>query len=220
MGIAYDGGALCHAVTYGIVETNLVQEFLHLRVEGGSSKDNFLKLAAKGVGELRAELLLNGGAQDGDAPVVLGFVNERLELTLVHFLHYQRHCYDDVRMDVLECLHDDFGAGDAGQEVHVHAYCHLKQEFEHHAVHVGRWQHAHNVHPRLQHGAGVLCGKLYIGIEGPVGQHYALGEARRSGSIVDYGKFLCGIFIIIEVLLAEGIGIALAEFLIKMLPHV
>ena len=58
--------------------------------------------------------------------------------------------------------------------MYVHADSHLKQEFEHHAVHMGRRQHAHHIHSGLEHGAGVLCGKLDVGIKSPVGQHDAL----------------------------------------------
>ena len=113
VGIAYNGGALSHTVAHGIVEANLVEEFLHLRIEGGAAKDHLLKLTAEGIGEFCAELLLNGGTKDGDAPVELCLVDERLELALVHLLHHQRHCNDDIRVDLLEGLHYDLGAGDA-----------------------------------------------------------------------------------------------------------
>ena len=219
MGVADDGGALRHAISYRIVEADLVQEFLHLRIEGGAAQDNLLELAAEGVGEFRAELLLNHFVQHGDMPIILGLVNEGLELALVHLLHHQRNRDDDVRMHLAESLHDNLGAGNAAQEMHMHAYGHLKEELEHHPVHMGRREHGHHVHPGLQHGAGILGGELDVGVEGPVRNHDTLGKTGSAGGIVDDGQLFGAVLVIIEVLRLEVIGITVAELLVQMFAH-
>ena len=104
--------------------------------------------------------------------------------------------------------------------MHVHADGHLEEELEHHAVHVGRGQHGHHVHARLEHGAGVLGGELNVGVQGPVRKHHALGETGSAGSIVDDGQFIGRILIVIEVLRLKVVGIALAEFLVQVLPDI
>ena len=220
MGVADDGGAFRHTVTYGVVEANLVQELLYLGVEGGAAQDHFLELATEGVGKFRAELLLNHLVQHRDAAIVFGLVHQGLELALVHLLHDQGHSDDDVRMDLAEGLHDDFGAGNAAQEVHVHTDGHLKEELEHHTVHMGRRKHGDHVHTGFEHGAGILGGELYVGVDGAVRNHDTLGEAGSTGGVVNDGQLFGTVFVIMKIFRAEAVGIPLAEFLVQVLTHV
>ena len=217
MGVADDGGAFRHAIAHRVVEADGMQEFLHLRIEGGAAQDDLLELVAEGMGEFRAELLLDLRTQDRNAAIILSLVHKGLELALVHLLYHQRHGDDDVRMNLAERLHDNLGRRHAAEKMHMHADGHLEQELEHHAVHVGRRQHGDHVHAGLEHGAGILPRELDVGVQGTVRNHDTLGESGRTGSIVDDGQFLCAVLIIIQVLRLKVVGISVAEFLVQVL---
>ena len=68
-------------------------------------------------------------------------------------------------------------------------------------------------------GLGSLTGKTDVGIKSTVRQHYALREARCAGSIIDKGKFLGGIFVIVKVLGLESLWIEAFERRGKLLTR-
>ena len=127
---------------------------------------------------------------------------------------------DDVGMDLGEGLHDDLRAGDAAQEMHVHAAGHLVEELEHHAVHVGRREHGHALHAGFQHRAGIVLREVDVGVQGPVRDHHALGEAGGTGGIINKRQLLGAVRVVIQVFGTEVVGIFLAEGLVQVLTYV
>ena len=197
LGVGDDRGALRHAVADGEGEVDLAHELLDLRVEGGAAEDHLLEAAAEGVDQAVADLLADHLVHDGDAHQRLVTVHHGLDLGFVHLLEDQRHGDDHVGMDLGEGLHDHLRARGARQEVHVRADGHLEEELEHHAVHVGGRQHRDHLrlagHLRLGH----LAGEADVAPQRAVREHDALGEAGGAGSVVDHGKFLGLVLIII-----------------------
>ena len=64
--VTNDRSALCHAITDGVGETNLVQEVFHLLVEGCPSDDALVEVATERGIELVADLPVHHLLEDGD----------------------------------------------------------------------------------------------------------------------------------------------------------
>ena len=207
-----DGAAFGHAVAYGEGEVNLAQEGLNLGIEGGAAKDDLLETAAEGGDEPVAYLLLYGLCKQRHVHHGLGAVGDRLELGLVDLFHDEGHGDDYVRMNLLEGLHYDLGARHTGQEVHMGTDDHLVYQFEHQTVHMGGREHGHHFRCAGHLGLGEI-GEVDIGVERPVGQHDAFGEAGSAGCIIDQGQLLGAVLIVIDVLRLEAFGVFLVESL-------
>ncbi len=139
MGVGDDRRALGHAVADRVGEVYVPEEFLYLLVEGCPAHDDLYEVAAEGVHEFSADLFLDHLVDDRhlEQGPDSTFLHNLLDLGLVDFLDDERHGYDYVRFDFGQCLHDDLRTRNPGKEVDVRSDCHLKEELEHHSVHVG-----------------------------------------------------------------------------------
>ena len=63
--------------------------------------------------------------------------------------------------------------------MHMHSYCHLEEELEHHSVHVGGRQHGYDIALIVQLREREVVGELDVGGKGAIWDHDAL---RESGS--------------------------------------
>ena len=218
-GVCDDGAALCHAVAHGESESDTAEECLGLAVEGCTSDNHLVELAAEGLVELVVDLLeyllVNDGKpeQQADVPAV----DDRLELLLVNLLDDQRYGDDKVGLDGAHGVEDDLGGRESGEEMHVAAGAELHQELEHHTVHVGGREHGHAVGGIVQMAVHLEAEKD-VREQGTVRQHDPFGESGSPGGIVDHGQLLGGVLVVIYTIRMEAPGIFLAKELVEVLP--
>ena len=191
---------------------DLAEEGLYLGVESRAAEDDLFEAAAECSDEAVAYLLLYGLGQQRNVHHGAGAVGYRLELGLVDLFHDERHGDDDVGVYLLEGLHYDLGAGDAGKEVHVAAEYHFVYQFEHQAVHVGGGQHCNHFGSTGHLRFGIEC-EIDVGVEGTVRKHHAFGESGSAGGVVDKRKLLGTIFVVFDIRGFESVRILLVESL-------
>ena len=109
--VADDGGTLGGSVAHGIVEADVVQQFLYLVVECSSAYDYLVEVASQRLGELVAYAIL-------DALAYYGHLHEHLHTHILylwqhrlahHLLDDERYHDEDAGLYVGQCTHEDGG---------------------------------------------------------------------------------------------------------------
>ena len=218
--IADDGRTLGGAVAHGVGEAYLLQERLHLLIEGGTADDDFEELSAEGLLHLLADALAHLLRNDGhlQQQAHAWCLNLGEHLFAYDFLDDQRHGNDDAGLDVGEGLRNDGGRGHAVEIVDMASLDELIAELEGHAVHVCHGQDGDDAAAGLQVVAHGLAGEVEVRPQGAVGYHHTLGEACRTAGVVDEGQLVGALLVVVaDVLLSEILGKLLAVELVEVL---
>ncbi len=217
--VADDGGALRGTIAHGVSEPHVVQEGLHLLVEGCATNDDLVEIAAEGIGDLLADHLAYLLADDRHMEehthtVVLNFGEH---LLADDFLNDQGNGDDHRWFDTSESLGDDGGTRDAGEVEHMTAPDELEDELERHAIHVSHWQDADNRVAALEFLAQYVAREIDIAPEGTVGNHHTLGESRGTAGVVDQRQFFGTLLdVIADMFLTEIFGILDAKQFVEV----
>ena len=220
--IADDGGALGGSISHGVGEVDLLEELLHILVEGGSSDDDLVEVATEGVHHLFTYAFVHPPVDDRHLAENLNAVGLYLRehLLLDDFLDDEWNGDDDRWLDVGKRLCDDGRAGHTSQEEDVLTREEFEGELECHSIHVGEWQDADDV-GAFQVLTHCLAGEIEVAPQSTIWNHHALREACRSTGVVDESQ-LVGVFFMVvrHVLLAEILWVLLAEHLIQVLAGI
>lgn len=185
-GVAYKGGAFCHAVAYGIGEFDFAEEEGYIGVHRGSSYDDLAESAAEGFDELVAYLLVDFVVEQGDVEGEThgAFVDEGLDDVFVDFLEYEGDGDDNVWLDLVEGFKEYLGCGGAAKEGDVGADGYSGEEVEGAAVGMG-----HGEEGEVSFAAAKEAGAdSEHDVSGEVAacEHYAFAKACGAGCIVDF----------------------------------
>ena len=95
-----------------------------------------------------------------------------------------------------------------------------EQELDGHSVHVGHGQDAQRVTELRHLVAQVLLTEINVTPQGTVGEHDTLRKTRCTTGVVNHAHLFGGVFIPMDILLAEGVGILVTEHLIQMFARI
>ena len=220
--IGDERGTLGGAVAARDGEADVDQELFHLLIEGSSTHDDFLDIAAEGFDHLVADGLLHLLAHHGHVEQeAYGVVLNLREHALADdFLDDQRHGDDDMGLDVLEGLCDDGRRRQAGEEEQMTPVAEAEDELEGHAVHMGHGEDGEHVLAGLDVLREQAHAEVQVAPERAVGEHDSLGEARGARGVVDEGQFFGRIYMIMHMLGTEEFGVFPAVEFVEVLAGI
>ncbi len=221
--IADDRRTLRSTIAHGVRESYLVQEGVHILIEGSATHDDLIEVATESlihlVANLRVDLVLEKWSRAQH--LHQRTLHLREHLLLDDLFYDERHGDDNSWLHLCESLCYDGRRRSAGEEIDVYARTELEEEFECHAIHVCHWQDAHRLVSRFDVLAEDSLREVIVAPHGVVRNHHALGETCRAARVVDDSQLLGRrLAVVVHMLLAEIFRIFLAKNLIEMLAGI
>ena len=170
---------LGHAITNAVREPHLPECLLDIGIEGCTTHDELLDVAAETGLELVHNCLVNDLLDSGDRGKKLHvpLVQDGLDGVVVNLFHHERDRDDNIRLDIRHGLEKRGRSRGLAQIIDGNAAAERVQELEHHAVDMAHGEHRDDA--VLLAGGNVADSEIYRGTKGLVLKHDAL---RGTGS--------------------------------------
>ncbi len=181
--IGEQGAGFGHAIAHQIREIDFLEDALHFRVQGRTTHDEFLHIAAESLLQSLSDLFINQAIDPGNLEGQLHgrLVQHGFQLGFVNLLHYQGNGDQQIRLHIGKGLHKRSRRRGLAQPIDGRAVAQGIDKLDYQAVHVGHGQHGDHLVARRY----VALTEIHIRAEIAIGQHHAFRVSGRAGSIID-----------------------------------